>query len=111
MNTIGIEQLEPSRFYWARRLPVKGMTISEFDDIEVVQVSTVFGATFEFWTVAVMGSDEHFDLAAFEFFHKVPSPPISDVSRPNLHPVAGTGGKISGSVSVSSRRSVHNPAF
>ena len=74
MNTIGTDQLEPNRFYWARRLSVEGATISEPNDIEVVQVSTVFGATAEFWTVAVMGSDEHFDLAAFEFFHKVPSP-------------------------------------
>jgi hypothetical protein len=71
MHKIGIEQLEPNRFYWARRLPVAG--VSSIDAGEVVQLSTVFGATPEFWTVA--GSDEYFDLAAFEFFHKVPSPP------------------------------------
>ena len=91
MNTIGTDQLEPNRFYWARRQSVEGASIAEPSDIEVVQVSTVFGATSEFWTVAVMGSDEHFDLAAFEFFHKVPSPPSSDVSRPNLYKVAGSG--------------------
>jgi len=93
MNTIGIEQLEPNRFYWARRLPAEGSSIFEPNDIEVVRVSTVFGATPEFWTIAVMGSDEHFDLAAFEFFHKVPSPPIADVSRPNLYAVAGSGSR------------------
>ncbi|TIL19858.1 MAG: hypothetical protein E5Y88_33080 [Mesorhizobium sp.] len=44
MNTIGTDQLEPNRFYWARRLPAKGTSISEPSDIEVVQISTVFGA-------------------------------------------------------------------
>ena len=75
MNTISIDQLEPNRFYWARHKQAQGARHSEPNDIEVVQVSTVFGATSEFWTVAVMGSDEHFDVAAFEFLHKVPSPP------------------------------------
>ena len=84
MNTIGIEQLEPNRFYWARRLPSERGSIFEPNDIEVVQVSTVFGSTPEFWTVAVMGSDEHFDLSAFEFFHKVPSPPTAEGRHPNL---------------------------
>jgi len=64
--------MPPNRFYWARRLPAEGAAIFEPNDIEVVRVSTVFGATPEFWTVTVMGSDEHFDLAAFEFFHKAP---------------------------------------
>ncbi|WFS03655.1 hypothetical protein [Rhizobium tumorigenes] len=91
MNTIGIDQLELNRFYWDRRLRVEGAAIFEPNDIEVVRVSTVFGATPEFWTVAVMGSDEHFDLAAFEFFHTLPSPPAADVSRPNLYAVAGSG--------------------
>jgi hypothetical protein len=84
MNTVGIDQLEPNRFYWARRLPAEGASIAEPNDIEVVQISTVFGSTAEFWTVAVMGSDEHFDLSAFEFFHKVPAPPISAGRRPNV---------------------------
>ncbi|UIK01120.1 hypothetical protein LZK82_26535 (plasmid) [Rhizobium leguminosarum] len=83
MNTISTDQLEPNRFYWARRLPAKGTSISE-RDIEVVQISTVFGAACEFWTVAVVGSDERFDLSAFEFFQKVPSPPIAEGRRPNL---------------------------
>lgn len=84
MNTIGIDQLEPNRFYWARRLAPEGAAVSEPNDIEVVQISTVFGSAQEFWTVAVMASDEHFDLSAFEFFHKVPSPPISEGRHPTL---------------------------
>lgn len=74
MNTIGIYQLEPNRFYWARRLPAEGASIGEPNDIEVVWVSTVFGATPEFWTVAVMGSDEHFDLVHLRIFPQGPLP-------------------------------------
>ena len=88
MNTIAIEQLEPGRFYWARRLAVAGVPAIEARDIEVVQVSTVSGATSEFWTVAVMGSDEHFDLAGFEFFHKDHSPPIAETRHLNLKAVS-----------------------
>ncbi|MGA1802188.1 hypothetical protein [Rhizobium sp. HT1-10] len=84
MNTIGIEQLQPNHFYWARLLPNEGSLASEPNEIQVVQVSTVFGAASEFWTVAVMGSDEHFDFASFEFFHKVPTPPSSGEQRSNL---------------------------
>jgi hypothetical protein len=83
MNTVGTDHLEPNRFYWARRLPAEDASIAEPSDIEVVQISTVFGSTAEFWTVAVMGSDEHF--AAFEFFHKVPSPPIAADKQPKLY--------------------------
>ncbi|MGZ2454377.1 hypothetical protein ACVIRO_007194 [Rhizobium ruizarguesonis] len=35
-------------------------------------MNTIGGAACEFWTVAVVGSDERFDLSAFEFFQKVP---------------------------------------
>jgi hypothetical protein len=90
MNRIGTDQLEPNRFYWARRLPAEGASIAEPSDIEVVQISTVFGSTAEFWTVAVMGSDEHFDLAAFEFFHKVPTPPIAADKQPKFYAISGS---------------------
>ena len=96
MNTISIEQLQPNHFYWARRLPAKGVRAFDPNDIEVVQVSTVFGAVSEFWTVAVMGSDEHFDLASFEFLHKVPAPPSSVEQRSNL--------KLVSSVSLTASR-------
>ncbi|MBB4444082.1 MULTISPECIES: hypothetical protein [Rhizobium] len=46
-------------------------------------MNTIGGAACEFWTVAVVGSDERFDLSAFEFFQKVPSPPIAEDRRPN----------------------------
>ena len=84
MNTSSIEQLQPNHFYWARCLPNERVPASEPNGIEVVQVSTVFGAALEFGTVAVMGSDEHFDLASFAFFHKVLAPPSFGEQRSNL---------------------------
>ncbi|WFR97616.1 hypothetical protein [Rhizobium tumorigenes] len=84
MNTISIERLEHNQSYWARRLPVEGMPAFYPNGMEIVQVSTVFGAASEFWTVAVIGSDEHVDLASFEFFPKVPAPPSSLEQRSNL---------------------------
>jgi hypothetical protein len=107
MNTIGIEQLEPNRFYWARRLPAKGASISEASDIEVVQVSTVFGAISEFWTVAIMGSDQHFDLAAFEFIHKVPSP-VGGRGTTSVLDRHRTWSRFGGGVSAPGIESVHN---
>ena len=41
MNTIGADQLEPNRFYWARRLPVESASVFDPDDIEVASVDSV----------------------------------------------------------------------
>ncbi len=95
MNTIGIEQLQPNHFYWGVRLP-KGAPILGPNEMEIVQVSTVFGTSSEFWTVAVMGSDEHFDLASFEFLQKVAVPPSAVEQRSNL--------KLVSSVSLTANR-------
>ena len=84
MKLIGIEQLEAHGFYWGRRKPVPGAPATEPHDIEIVQISTVFGAASEFWTVAVIGADEHFSLENYEFFHKIPSPPVSTDMRAAL---------------------------
>lgn len=83
MRSIGVEALEAGEFYWACRKVDHGGAKATDRKIEVVQVSTVFGSAAEFWTVAIMGSDEHFDLDAFEFFYRVPSPPISNVRHAN----------------------------
>jgi hypothetical protein len=37
-----------------------------------------------------MGSDEHFDLTAFEFFQKVPSPPIAADKQPKFYAISGS---------------------
>ena len=53
------EALEPDGFYWARRL--------DGGELEIVQVSTVFGRGREFLSVAVIGSDQHYTLEEFAF--------------------------------------------
>jgi len=64
MNTVGIDQLEPNRFIGpAACRSSASRLILEPNEIEVVQVSTVFGSTAEFLTVAVMWARrEHYDL-------------------------------------------------
>lgn len=84
MKQISIEQLQANHFYWARRRQLAGAPIGEASELEVIRISTIFGSALEFWTVAVSGSEEHFDLEAFEYLHKVPSPPLAESSRPNL---------------------------
>lgn len=74
MKHISIDQLQANHFYWARRKPAGGFTLSEQLDLEIIKVSTVFGTAPEFWTAAAVGTDEHFDLEAYEFLHKVPAP-------------------------------------
>jgi hypothetical protein len=81
MKHITIEQLKADNFYWARRKLVPGAPAAEPHDIEIIQISTTFGAAPEFWTVATMGTDEHFGLEDYDFFHKVPSPPIGMKKR------------------------------
>jgi hypothetical protein len=94
MKTIAVERLEANAFYWARRRPAHGAPAGEPYDIEVVQISTVFGAASEFWTVAVIGTDEYFDLGAYDFFHKVPSPPMAAAWRANLTVISPTTHQI-----------------
>lgn len=94
MNTIAIERLEANRFYWARRKPAHGAPATEPVDIEIVQVSTIFGAAPEFWTVAIIGSDEYFDLPAYEFFHKVSSPQMAVERHPNLTLISSSSRQV-----------------
>jgi len=81
MKQITIEQLQANQFYWARRKQALGAPIPE---LEIIRISTVFGMAPEFWTVSVSGSDEHFDLEAYEYLHKVASPSQATGSRSNL---------------------------
>lgn len=74
--------LEAGSYYWARRK--FDLETPEAGEIEVVQISTVFGSTREFWAVAVTGSDEHFDVDAFEFFHEVSYPTLAEGRRSNF---------------------------
>ena len=65
-----VASLVPGNLYWARSLKY-------FDGkITVVEISTVFGEDPEFWTVAVLGSDQHFMPGDFEIFAPV-EPPVA----------------------------------
>ena len=51
--------LDPGAYYWARRFGE--------DELQIVQISTVFGRDIEHLTVAVMSSDQHYTLSEFEY--------------------------------------------
>ncbi|MBO9198433.1 hypothetical protein J5277_30375 [Rhizobium sp. 16-449-1b] len=52
--------LVPDAFYWARSDKHRdGRTT-------IVQVSTIFGEDPDFWTLAVLGSDQHHMISDFE---------------------------------------------
>jgi len=65
---IPLTKLEPDCFYWATRKDDRRATA------QVVQVSTIFGAEPEYWTVACLGSDQHCMLAEFEFIARIVPP-------------------------------------
>ncbi|MFK0332957.1 hypothetical protein ACIQUB_17735 [Rhizobium sp. NPDC090275] len=55
-----MKSLVPGCFYWARSAShTSGQTT-------IVQVSTVFGEDRDFWTLAVLGSDQHHMIGDFE---------------------------------------------
>lgn len=64
--TIDDDELRAGSYYWAHRLGA--------DDVEVVQVSDIFGSDREYWTVAVMGSDQHHSLSEFAFLIRLIKP-------------------------------------
>ncbi|CAN7640391.1 hypothetical protein [Neorhizobium sp. LjRoot104] len=72
MEPIDFFNLEPNGFYWALR----DQFLSDGADLEIVQVSTVFGTTFEYLSVAVLGSEQHYSLKDFVFFAKIELPAI-----------------------------------
>lgn len=57
--------LVPEAFYWAR-------SAAYFDGRPtVVQVSTIFGVEPDYWTLAVLGSDQHAMLGDFEIIEQI----------------------------------------
>jgi hypothetical protein len=68
LQPIKHSDLDPDAYYWALRDPF----LSEREEeLEIVQVSTVFGATPEHLSVAVFGSEQHYSLRDFVFFQKI----------------------------------------
>lgn len=65
-NPIDQDELRPGSYYWARRCGAQ--------DAEVVQISDVFGQERQFWSVAVMGSDQHHSLSEFSFLIRLDEP-------------------------------------
>lgn len=62
---MAVTKLDPAGFYWAKS--------SEYNDGEttIVQISTIFGEEPEYWTLAVLGSDQHHMIADFEIIAEV----------------------------------------
>ncbi|NMN70929.1 hypothetical protein [Rhizobium sp. 57MFTsu3.2] len=55
-----MKSLVPDAFYWARSdRHTDGRTT-------IVQVSTIFGEDPDFWTLALVGSDQHHMISDFE---------------------------------------------
>ncbi|WP_216332430.1 hypothetical protein [Rhizobium sp. X9] len=65
--------LIPQAYYWARS--------ADFPDghMTIVQVSTIFGAHPDYWTLAVIGSDQHHMISDFEL--------VALVNPPDDHPL------------------------
>lgn len=63
--------LVPEHFYWAKSGKVADGRPT------VVQVSTVFGEDREYWTLAVVGSDQHHMIGDFEIIAAID--PVDEV--------------------------------
>lgn len=64
-----MKSLVPGGFYWAAS--------EKHGDgkMTVVQVSTVFGEDPDYWTLAVLGSDQHHMIDDFEIFEQAEPAP------------------------------------
>lgn len=63
-------ELLPDVYYWAQR---KSSSL-DAAELEVVQISAVFGPTLEYFSVVILGSDQHFSLNDFEFLVEIDPP-------------------------------------
>lgn len=71
MQPIKHSELEPDAYYWALRDPFLS---DDGGELEIVQVSTVFGAMPEHLSVAVLASEQHYALNDFVFYLKIVQP-------------------------------------
>jgi len=65
--TIDPADLRVGCYYWAR-------PIEREEELQIVQVSDVFGSEREYWSVAIMGSDQHRSLEEFDFLIRLMRP-------------------------------------
>ncbi|PZM08849.1 hypothetical protein CPY51_28200 [Rhizobium tubonense] len=64
---IALDDLVAEQFYWARR---RSGTDAE-RELQIVRVSSIFGSTREFLTIATVGSDQHYALDEFDIVEVV----------------------------------------
>lgn len=69
---MSVASLVPGQLYWARSLKHSDGKIT------VVQVSRVFGDDPDYWTLAVLGSDQHHMPSEFEIV--APAEPPDQIS-------------------------------
>lgn len=62
---MSISSLVPGAFYWASSADHFGGRPT------VVQVSTVFGEDPDYWTLALLGNDQHAMIADFEIIEQI----------------------------------------
>jgi hypothetical protein len=70
---IALSDLVAEQFYWSRR---RTGTDAEREP-QIVRVSSIFGSTREFLTIAIVGSDQHYALEEFDFVGVVPKFDVS----------------------------------
>lgn len=58
----------PNAFYWAKSTKYTG------GQPTIVQVSTIFGKDRDYWTLAIVGSDQHHMIDDFEMIAMVEPP-------------------------------------
>ncbi|ANL31873.1 hypothetical protein AMC90_PD00848 (plasmid) [Rhizobium phaseoli] len=74
VGVVAVTSLVPDALYWARSSKYFGGKIT------VVQVSTIFGAEPDYWTLALLGTDQHAMPDDFEF--------IGPAEHPAKYPLA-----------------------
>jgi hypothetical protein len=74
--TINVDELQPGRIYWAEQL--------DGNELVLVQISDVFGAEREYWSVARFGTDQHFAIEDFSFCEELAQPDQGDFVAPPI---------------------------
>ncbi|EPE94842.1 hypothetical protein [Rhizobium grahamii] len=70
-----VSNLVPGAFYWARS------TKHADDKATIVQVSMVFGEEPEYWTLAVVGSEQHHMISDFEIISLAEPPGVHSLRQ------------------------------
>ena len=66
--------LEPGAFYWA-------VPRNDNGSATIVQVSTMFGEDPEYWTLALVGSEQHQMLGDFDIIARIDEPQVPQMRQ------------------------------